>query len=67
MIGNKEVAMMIDTACTMAVYAMRKVCSDEELEEYFTVNRDRLSGQGFSYDEIDAFQNSLHQAMLDLR
>jgi len=60
---GRRMAMLIDTACTMAVCTMAKVCTDDELEAYFIVNRDRLSGQGFSYDEIDLFQNTLRESM----
>ena len=59
----RKVAMMLDTACTMAVYSMAKICSEEEIEAYFMVNRDRLIAQNFSEEEIDEFQNSIKFAL----
>jgi hypothetical protein len=63
----QKVSMMLDTACTMAIYSMAKICSEDEIKAYFMVNRDRLIAQNFTEEEIDEFQNVIKDGMLQVK
>ncbi len=64
---SSELGMLIDMGVCMAVFAMAKACTPEEVEGFFVQQKERLKEQGFKDEVIDKIFHKVHKAIWTLQ
>jgi hypothetical protein len=62
----REMGMLIDTTMCMSIYLFAKMCTKEEINNFFEDNVNRLLSQEFTSEEIDEHTNKVKTIVLDI-
>lgn len=66
-IDKAEFAILADMALCIAVVAMAKSCSPEEVEAFFIANKDRLREQDFKDELIEKTCHKMQKSILSIQ